>query len=64
MNQEIKETFRKARIHQWEVASMIGVSESTLIRWLRDELPEEKKKRILYAIEQTKRRMKNAGNDN
>ena len=64
LNQDIKETIRKARIHQWEVASAIGISESTLIRWLRDELPEEKRMRILSAVDQIQRRMKDAGNDN
>lgn len=36
---------------QWEVARLLGVSESVLSRKLRDELPEEEQNRIISVIE-------------
>lgn len=49
-NQKIKDAIKQANIHQWEVALEIGVSEPTLIRWLRTPLTAEKEERILTEI--------------
>ena len=38
-------------LKQWEVARLIGVSESKLSRMLRDELPEDEQNRIIDIIE-------------
>lgn len=46
---------REAHIPLWKIAQMVGISEPTLTRWLRVELSQEKKVRILQAIEQLKR---------
>lgn len=48
---EIKLRARGAGVPQWKIADALGVSEPTLTRWLRHELPEEKQKQILEAIE-------------
>lgn len=48
---EIKDAAKKAKLYQWEIALEIGVSEPTLVRWLRTPLPAEKEERILAAIE-------------
>lgn len=48
-NQKIKDAAKK--LYQWEIALEIGVSEPTLVRWLRTPLPAEKEERILVAIE-------------
>lgn len=42
-NQELRLEFRVNDVRQWEVADAIGISEMTLVKWLRKELPEEKK---------------------
>lgn len=51
MNQEIKRKIRMAGIYQWQVAKALGVSEITLVRWLRDELSDQRRNAILEAIE-------------
>ena len=51
MNKDIKEKIKAAGLHQYQVADLCGVSETTLVRWLRYELSPEKKEMILAAIE-------------
>lgn len=51
MNEDVRNRIRKERLLQWEVAAKIGVCEYTLVRWLRCELSDEKRKRILAAID-------------
>lgn len=51
MNKDIKEKIKAAGLHQYQVADLCGVSETTLVRWLRYELSPEKKEMILEAIE-------------
>lgn len=36
---------------QWDVAKILGVSESTFYRMMRDELPEDEQERIVKLIE-------------
>ena len=54
-NIHIRMAAREAHIPLWKIAQMVGISEPTLTRWLRVELSQEKKVRILQAIEQLKR---------
>lgn len=49
-NEHIRKAAREAGLPIWRVASAIGVSEQTLIRWFRFPLPEEKEACILEAI--------------
>ena len=49
-NAHIKEMLNKNRVYHWEVAKRLGVSEMTLFRWLRQDLPDEKRQQILKAI--------------
>ena len=51
MNQEIRDQIKAAGLKQWEVAKMLGVAESTFIRWLRDDLSEGQRAAISKAIE-------------
>ena len=54
-NMEIRETIRRSRIKQYEIANKIGVNKSTLNVWLHvKELPPERKEQILQAIEEIK----------
>ena len=50
INREIRQEIRKSGIYQWQIAAYIGVTEMTLIRWLRFELSNEKKEQIRSAI--------------
>lgn len=50
-NIAIREKIREHRLHNYEVAAVLGVSEFTFSRWLRDELETEKRDRILLAVE-------------
>ena len=49
-NKDLREAFRIANVRQWEVAEAIGISEMTMVKWLRRELPEDKKLRIRAGI--------------
>ena len=50
-NSDIRNRIKESNVKQWRVALAIGVSEQTLIRWLRAELPEDKKAAMLAAID-------------
>ena len=51
MNKDIKEMIKNAGLHQYQIADLCGISETTLVRWLRYELTPEKKEMIIAAIE-------------
>lgn len=49
-NQDIRAAISSAGLKQWEAAELLGICEGTFSRWLRRELPAEKKKMILERI--------------
>jgi len=49
-NAEIRELIRQKGLFHWEVADLLGVSENTVYRKLRSEIPEEEKQRWLELI--------------
>lgn len=49
-NQKVRKAARMAGVPLWRVALSIGVSEPTLMRWLRVPLPADKESRIMRAI--------------
>lgn len=50
----------KARgVRHWELAHELGVSEQTLVRWLRFELDEDKQMEMLEMIEAISKRKEN-----
>ena len=51
-NYEIRCAIQQHRLRHYEIASALGINESTFSRWLRNELPEAKKKEIFRVIEQ------------
>ena len=55
-NAEIRQVLKKKGIKHWQVADAMGISEATMVRRLRKELPEEEKARILQIIEQLRSR--------
>lgn len=49
-NEDLRMEFRIANVKQWEVADEIGISEMTMVKWLRKELDDERKARIRKGI--------------
>ena len=50
-NNKIREKAKKAGVKHWQIAIQMGVSEQTLVRWLRTPLDHNKEQRIAAAIE-------------
>lgn len=53
-NLDIREALKNANMRQWVLADELGIDETTLSRWLRHELPKDKKDRIMKIIESYK----------
>ncbi|MBE6122516.1 MAG: hypothetical protein E7190_07360 [Erysipelotrichaceae bacterium] len=49
-NEDIRRFIRAHDVKTYEVARHLGVHENTLLRWLRDELPEDKREAIKTAV--------------
>lgn len=49
-NTEIRETAKQSGVFLYAVADKLGISEPTMTRLLRHELPDEKKKEIKSII--------------
>lgn len=59
-NTDIKVAARNTGVKLWRVAETLGISDSSLSRKLRHELPDEEKEKILDIIE----RLKEGKNEN
>ena len=53
-NTEIRETIKKHRFYMYEVAEAAGISEPTLVRWMRLPLTDDHYKILAAAIEKLK----------
>ena len=51
VNLEIRQAMRINGVFSYEVAEAMSISEATMTRKMRRELPEEEKQRILAVIE-------------
>ena len=49
-NQKIRKAARMAGVPLWKIAATAGISEPTLMRWLRFPLSAEKEKLLMDAI--------------
>lgn len=49
-NISIREMAKKNGIKHWQIAEYLGISEQTIMRWLRKPLSEDKEQRITKAI--------------
>lgn len=56
-HKSINTEFHEARgkIPLWKLAEKAGISEATIVRWLRVELSQEKKEKLLIAIREVKK---------
>lgn len=50
-NKKIRMKLLEYDLKQWQLAKLMGVSETTVYRMLREELPAERQKEILSLIE-------------
>jgi ribosome-binding protein aMBF1 (putative translation factor) len=57
-NKEIRTAIENSDFFTWQIAQKLGIHENTFYRWMRAEMSEEKKGRILTAITQLKQEQK------
>lgn len=50
-NQDIRQYAKKAGVRLWEVAEFLGISDPTMTRKLRNELPETEKAKLFEIID-------------
>ena len=50
-NQTVRTALTKRNVYQWELAERLGISEYTLTRKLRKELPEDQQEEMVRIIE-------------
>ena len=62
-NTIIREELKAIGVRHWELAHELGVSEQTLVRWLRFELDEDKQFDMLDKIETIAKRKETAIDD-
>lgn len=51
-NQTVREAAKRKGVKHWQIAAYLGISEPTIMRWLRIPLSPEREKAILEAIEE------------
>lgn len=51
-NDDIRAMIAQHRLRQWEVAEVVGISDSRFTVWLRTSLNDDRKKRVMAAIKQ------------
>ena len=52
----IRDELKARGVRHWELAAALGISEQTLVRWLRFELDEERQFDMLMKIEEVAKR--------
>lgn len=50
-NNHIRRAARIADVPLWAVAAEVGISEPTLMRWLRVPLPQDRENQVMAAID-------------
>ena len=55
-NKIIRDELKARGVRHWELAHALGVSEQTLVRWLRFELSEDRQLEMLMKIEEITKR--------
>ena len=51
-NQDVRTHAKKKGIPMWAVAEQLGISEPSITRMLRHELPEENKRELIMLIDE------------
>lgn len=63
-NLAIREAAKSNGVRFWEIAEAMGVSEATVTRMLRRELPEAEQRKILGIVADIARRKEAVANEN
>ena len=50
-NEIIREELKVKKVRQWELAHALGISEQTMVRKMRFEMPDDEQLKILAVIE-------------
>ena len=53
-NIRVREALKEAGLRQWELAKLMGMGETTIVRYLREELPKEEQDKIINLIRKHK----------
>ena len=51
-NKRIRKALFESEVRQWELAKKLGITETSLSRKLREELPREEQRQILKVIQE------------
>lgn len=51
-NEKIKRAAKVSGVKLWEIAARFGVSDGQFSRWLRSELPEERREQALRFVDE------------
>ena len=62
-NKIVRDELKMKGVRHWELAHELGVSEQTLVRWLRFELDEDKQLDMLTKVEAIAKRKENTIDD-
>lgn len=54
-NELVRNELRKSGLRQWELAGILGISEQTIYRKLRKELPANEQKQLISVIHANKK---------
>lgn len=49
-NMEIRTAIENSDFFTWQIAQKLGIHENTFYRWMRMEMSEEKKRKVITAI--------------
>lgn len=49
-NERIRKALKESGMAMWQLADLCGISECTISRWFRKELPDETQKKMLSMI--------------
>lgn len=50
-NEKIRKALERNDMYVWELSNVLGVSESTISRWIRHEMPHRKQDEIVKKVE-------------
>ncbi len=60
-NQKVRDAAKVAGIKQWEIANFLGISEPTIVRWMRTQMTADREKTVLHAIAELARKKQMEG---
>lgn len=52
-NQRVREELKKRNMYLWELGVLLGISESTITRLMRTELPDDEQDKLITTIRES-----------